>query len=445
MELKRHIRFCCAALAALIGITSLSCATSIPIQITKVPTMDTSGISRLAVMPFRTSDTSALQALIAQALTLYSEQRILETKRFIMVDPSQIARLQADGTSLTTMVDALFTGALISFTVIDSSHEIEKYYPETKTFKTVTLYERVVSLEYSYQLIRTWDNSIVDKIVKSGETSDSKTDKYELKKPYLLAQEIIDTTLRYLARDLSPWVVTEQIQLAQDTSKDKNIKNQMKEAERLVKEGSYQTALSAYNTLYTRTNNFAAGYNAAILIWVTGNLEGAIDRMQELAAVSGNPKAAAELAYLKQVHAESQTIEQKYTGPAESLSVSALRQVSEGIIQALSSNAIIMIMNVSQTEQDFVDSIIDGITAQIIESKTITVVDRQNRDLREAEQQFQLSGSVSDDSAVSIGHELGVSVIITCALTGTGTLRRLTVKAIDVETGKITYQVSPKI
>jgi TolB-like protein len=445
VELKRHIRFCCAALAALIGITSLSCATSIPIQITKVPTMDTSGISRLAVMPFRTSDTSALQALIAQALTLYSEQRILETKRFIMVDPSQIARLQADGTSLTTMVDALFTGALISFTVIDSSHEIEKYYPETKTFKTVTLYERVVSLEYSYQLIRTWDNSIVDKIVKSGETSDSKTDKYELKKPYLLAQEIIDTTLRYLARDLSPWVVTEQIQLAQDTSKDKNIKNQMKEAERLVKEGSYQTALSAYNTLYTRTNNFAAGYNAAILIWVTGNLEGAIDRMQELAAVSGNPKAAAELAYLKQVHAESQTIEQKYTGPAESLSVSALRQVSEGIIQALSSNAIIMIMNVSQTEQDFVDSIIDGITAQIIESKTITVVDRQNRDLREAEQQFQLSGSVSDDSAVSIGHELGVSVIITCALTGTGTLRRLTVKAIDVETGKITYQVSPKI
>ncbi|MDR2808567.1 MAG: CsgG/HfaB family protein [Spirochaetaceae bacterium] len=438
------IRFYCAGLVVLIGIISLSCATSIPIQVTKAPTMDTAGISRLAVMPFATSDASILQAQTAQTLTVYSERQILDTKRFTLVDSNQIARLQNSGDSLTAIVDALFSGGIINLTIADRRYEEERYDYKTETVKKITMYERTVRLEYSYQLMRTRDNSIIDKIIKSGEAKDTAADSGKLKTPYALAQEIIDKTLGYLARDLAPWVTIERVELASDTS-EASIKEAMKEAERLVKAGNYQRALSAYNTIYTRNSNFAAGYNAAILIGAMGDLDEAIERMQELADTTGNPKALSELAHLIQVRAESRAVKENYAGARESLTDSAIKQAAEGIVQSLKSTATIAIMNVSETEQEFVDGIIDDITTLIISSKTITVVERQNHNLIEAEQQFQMSGFVADDSALSIGHELGVSVIITCAITGTSSMRRLVIKAIDVETAEIVYQVSPEI
>jgi hypothetical protein len=61
------------------------------------------------------------------------------------------------------------------------------------------------------------------------------------------------------------------------------------------------------------------------------------------------------------------------------------------------------------------------------------VVDRANLDKVRAEQGFQESGEVSDDSAKSIGQMVGAGAIVTGSLSNIGTLYRLTLKAIDVE------------
>jgi hypothetical protein len=53
------------------------------------------------------------------------------------------------------------------------------------------------------------------------------------------------------------------------------------------------------------------------------------------------------------------------------------------------------------------------------------------------EQRFQLSGEVSDQSAVSIGNLLGANIVITGNISGTGSTQRLTLKALDVRTGQI--------
>ena len=54
-----------------------------------------------------------------------------------------------------------------------------------------------------------------------------------------------------------------------------------------------------------------------------------------------------------------------------------------------------------------------------------------------AEQNFQLSGYVDDDSAVSIGKFLGATVVITGSISGTGSRKRLILRALDVQTAEI--------
>jgi predicted subunit of tRNA(5-methylaminomethyl-2-thiouridylate) methyltransferase len=60
--------------------------------------------------------------------------------------------------------------------------------------------------------------------------------------------------------------------------------------------------------------------------------------------------------------------------------------------------------------------------------------------LIDAEQQFQLSGAVSDESAVSIGKQLGVKYIVFCWIGGEKSLRRLNTKVLNIETAQIEYQ-----
>ncbi len=53
-------------------------------------------------------------------------------------------------------------------------------------------------------------------------------------------------------------------------------------------------ALDLFSRIYAETDNFAAGYNAAVLTKILGDLAAAIDLMDALYSSSGNPKAAKE-------------------------------------------------------------------------------------------------------------------------------------------------------
>jgi curli biogenesis system outer membrane secretion channel CsgG len=70
---------------------------------------------------------------------------------------------------------------------------------------------------------------------------------------------------------------------------------------------------------------------------------------------------------------------------------------------------------------------------QLVSSGLFKVVDRKTLDAIRLEQNFQMSGDVDDNSAVSIGKMLGANIVIT----GTGSTQRLTLKALDVKTAEI--------
>ncbi|MDR1869489.1 MAG: CsgG/HfaB family protein [Treponema sp.] len=85
---------------------------------------------------------------------------------------------------------------------------------------------------------------------------------------------------------------------------------------------------------------------------------------------------------------------------------------------------------------------VNEMTLQFVNSKNFTVVDRSNIDAVLTEQNFQMSGYVDDDAFVSIGKFLGATVIITGNISGTGSQKRMVIKAIDVLTSKILSMVS---
>jgi PBP1b-binding outer membrane lipoprotein LpoB len=116
----------------------------------------------------------------------------------------------------------------------------------------------------------------------------------------------------------------------------------------------------------------------------------------------------------------------------------AILRVSEKFIEALPENAIIAVLNIYASEKEIALFIMDELQFQLVESGKFKIVDRRSFDVIRAEQNFQMSGEVSDESAVSIGSLLGANIVITGAVSGSENARRLTVKALDVKTGEIT-------
>jgi TolB-like protein len=123
---------------------------------------------------------------------------------------------------------------------------------------------------------------------------------------------------------------------------------------------------------------------------------------------------------------------------AASNTEAAIHRVSEKFIAGLPENSIIAVLNISADERDTALFIIDELQFQLVESGKFKVVDRKSLDLIRTEQNFQMSGEVSDESAVSIGSLLGANIVITGSISGSGSARRLTLKALDVKTGEIT-------
>jgi hypothetical protein len=84
-----------------------------------------------------------------------------------------------------------------------------------------------------------------------------------------------------------------------------------------------------------------------------------------------------------------------------------------------------------------VSEFIAGELEFIMVNKGFTLIDRSQLDRIRQEQALQFSGEVNDEQAVSIGKIAGADVIVTGAVTGTGDLRRLRLRALSTETGQV--------
>jgi hypothetical protein len=116
---------------------------------------------------------------------------------------------------------------------------------------------------------------------------------------------------------------------------------------------------------------------------------------------------------------------------------SVIREGSVYIISKVPANSKIGIVNVSSSSADLSHYVIDSVIMHLVNTDNYTVVERSQLDTVQREQRYQLSGEVSDDTAVSVGRQLGTQIIVTGAITPLGNNYSLRLKITDVQTAQI--------
>ena len=119
----------------------------------------------------------------------------------------------------------------------------------------------------------------------------------------------------------------------------------------------------------------------------------------------------------------------------------AYKVLSEGI----QDGAKIAIVNIATQNRSEGEYIISELSVLFVNSRRFSLVDRRSLDAIRAEQRFQMTGEVDDNSVVSIGKMLGAEVVITGSIEGQGDRRRLRIKALDVRTAEILGMTSDRL
>jgi len=101
------------------------------------------------------------------------------------------------------------------------------------------------------------------------------------------------------------------------------------------------------------------------------------------------------------------------------------------------------VLKIEARSDAFSEYVTDSLSAKLVAQNHLTIVER-GRALRalEAEQHYQMSGNVSDETAASVGKQLGAELIITGSITPRGDLYAMNVRVVHVETARIQTQWS---
>ena len=118
----------------------------------------------------------------------------------------------------------------------------------------------------------------------------------------------------------------------------------------------------------------------------------------------------------------------------------AIRDISDYLNDNIPSGNRIVILNIESASAPLSDYIIDELIANAVNDRIFEVIDRQRLDLIRQEQDFQMSGEVDDELALSVGRFFGAQTIVSGRVMQVGDRFRITIRALDVETARIQGQ-----
>jgi TolB-like protein len=118
----------------------------------------------------------------------------------------------------------------------------------------------------------------------------------------------------------------------------------------------------------------------------------------------------------------------------------AIREASDYLNNNVPRGNMIVILNIQSVSEALSDYVIDEFIANTVNDRIFKVVDRQQLDLIRAEHDFQMSGSVDEKLAVSIGKILSAQTIVSGRIRKMGDRYRMTIRALDVETAQVQGQ-----
>jgi tetratricopeptide (TPR) repeat protein len=418
-------------LFVLLVLTFTGCGpTRIPVEVERPSTLNTTGIKRIAVMPFE-ADNPLYSGLASYATSAVAD-KVRETNRFTLVDASEIQRLQKSNQSVENYVDAMFIGR-ITRAVYENDSKTSQYKDKKGNVSYSTTYYTKVEVEFTYSLKMARDGRLIGPISKRGVASASDGSGYPAADGLL--RNALTSQIALIRQDIAPYKSSEIRTFAEDKTGIGGIKEEMKEALAQVKAQNYKIALDSYLKIYERYKSPAAAENASILYEALGDTEAALSIMQKVYDDTGNPTAQLIITRLSKILedkakvAASEREQEQTQNPVDRVTAVA----SEEIQKILPSEAVVWLYN-NSPDNTMVEAVVDNLTAGFIQ-KGIGIVDRQNTALVEAEQKRQVSGAVSDAEMVRIGNAAGAKVIVIIGITGSGAMRRLQVRVLDIERG----------
>jgi len=375
------------------------CATSIPIKSVRTPTIDTSNVKKLGIRGFENKSGTYIGSQLAQYMSDIAQQRITATGKFDIVSPND---RNADG---------VFYGEIRSITSRDD-HTTRQAKDKEGNEYTVHTYTREVSVQFVYGILNKRTDMPIGTVTKQGSTSTYSSEFKNLTSTIELAQRIANSQMRNLESDIVPTIVVTYESLMKETSKDKNVKQLMKDADALVKNGNYNEAIRRYDEIASQYKSVAAQVNAGKIRKAVESDIAARDQMARLDAERGG------------------------------LSDKAIKSAVDFLQTKLPTGSVIMILKQNNNDRNTINDVLDQITRNVVQGQKLKVVDRSNQAIINAEQQFQISGNVDDNSAVSIGKQLGARYAVLCWISGTMSTRKLNIRILDIETSLIIDQPS---
>jgi hypothetical protein len=171
--------------------------------------------------------------------------------------------------------------------------------------ENVTIHDRTVVVDIDYQVERARNGSRIGGGTKSDESTSSNEDYSKLADSASMVARTINGPLSALVSEIVPTQRSLSLTLAKE-SENKEAKKEMRAAEKLAKEQNYAEAAAAYGAIYAVHDNFAAGYNHAVLTEVAAGTETALELMEALSQSSGHPLALETLRGMRERNAANQ-------------------------------------------------------------------------------------------------------------------------------------------
>jgi TolB-like protein len=118
----------------------------------------------------------------------------------------------------------------------------------------------------------------------------------------------------------------------------------------------------------------------------------------------------------------------------------ALKEAAERIDGRIPAGTKIALLNFDSPSDLFSIYVIDELTANFLDTGSLTIIARKEIDLIRSELNFQFSGEVSDDSMQAVGRMLGAQSIVSGSLQNIGSSYRIVVRVLNVQTATVEAQ-----
>jgi TolB-like protein len=123
----------------------------------------------------------------------------------------------------------------------------------------------------------------------------------------------------------------------------------------------------------------------------------------------------------------------------------ALLEAATRIDERITGGSKIAPLNFNSPHDKFSSYVLDELTANLVDSRKLTVVDRKEVDLIRGEFNFQFSGEVGDDSMQELGRMLGAQTIISGSFTDMGNFYRIVIRVLNVQNASVEVQYRANI